>query len=48
MTKAKPQHDWKKAQPHDAVTGRIVTRKKAENNPAKVEWVTGKKPKGNG
>ena len=39
------QRDWKKAQPHDAGTGKFVTRKKAENNPQKVEWVTAKKDK---
>lgn len=35
--------DWKKAQPHHATTGKITTRKFAENNPNKVEWVTVKK-----
>jgi len=38
-------HDWKKAQPHDAKTGKIRTEKFAREHPDKVEWVTSKKPK---
>lgn len=37
--------NWNKAQPHSARTGRITTRKYAEANPDKVEWVTSKKSK---
>ena len=43
MAKKTRQRDWTKAQPHDAKTGKITTRKFAEAHPAKVEWVTVKK-----
>lgn len=43
MPKNTKHPSWKKAQPHSANTGRIVTKKYAEANPAKVEWVTAKK-----
>ena len=36
--------DWNKAQPHHVKTGEITTRKFAEKNPNKVEWVRIKKP----
>jgi len=41
MTKQK--HNWKKEQPHHVVTGEITSKKFAENNPKKVEWVKVKK-----
>lgn len=37
------KRDWKKAQPHSARSGRIVTRSYAEKHPAKVVWVKAKK-----
>ena len=45
MAKKPPQRDWSKAQPHDAKSGEITTRKYAEKHPEKVEWVTVKKPR---
>jgi hypothetical protein len=45
MTKKPKGRDWNKAQPHNASTGKITSRKFAENNPKKVEWVTVKPPK---
>jgi hypothetical protein len=39
----KKNHDWNKEQPHHAKTGKITTKKFAENNPNKVEWVKVKK-----
>ena len=45
MNKNKRQHNWAKEQPHIATTGRITTRKFAEKNPKKVEWVKIKKSK---
>ena len=33
------KHDWKKEQPHRADNGVITTRKFADQNPNKVEWV---------
>jgi hypothetical protein len=36
---ANKNHNWRKEQPHLATTGKITTRKFAENNPKKVEWV---------
>jgi hypothetical protein len=42
MKENKKQHNWKTAQPHLATTGRIVTRKFADKNPNKVEWVRSK------
>lgn len=39
------KHDWKKEQPHHAKTGRITTKKFADKNPNKVEWVKVKKGK---
>lgn len=41
----KKYHNWAKEQPHSAKTGKITTRKYAENNPNKVEWVKTKKAK---
>lgn len=41
----KENHNWKKEQPHDASDGKITTRKFAEKNPDKVEWVKVKKNK---
>jgi hypothetical protein len=41
----KKNRDWTKAQPHSAKTGEITTRKFAEKNPNKVEWVRIKKGK---
>jgi hypothetical protein len=41
MTQKK--HNWKKEQPHDASTGRFVTKKKAQDEPNRVEWVKNKK-----
>jgi hypothetical protein len=43
MVKNTKHPGWKKAQPHSAKTGRIVTKNYAEANPNKVEWVTAKK-----
>lgn len=37
------EHDWSKEKPHHATTGKITTRRYAENNPKKVEWVKDKK-----
>ena len=37
------KHNWNKEQPHRADNGRITTRKFAEKNPRKVEWVKEKK-----
>jgi hypothetical protein len=45
MAKAPPKRDWAKAQPHRADNGKIASRKFAENNPNKVEWVKGKNDK---
>jgi hypothetical protein len=45
MTKKPKGRDWNKAQPHHATTGEITTRKFAEKNPNKVEWVKVKAPK---
>ncbi len=45
MAKDKRRHDWAKAQPHDAKTGKITTKKFAETNPNKVEWVRAKPKK---
>ena len=39
----KNKKDWTKVQPHHVKTGEITTRKFAENNPNKVEWVKVKK-----
>jgi len=39
MSTNKKQHNWAKEQPHLATTGKITTRKFAEKNPKKVEWV---------
>lgn len=38
-------HNWKKEQPHHVVNGKITTKKFAENNPQKVEWVKVKNTK---
>ena len=46
MSKNTRKRDWTKAQPHHAKTGKITTRKFAEANPEKVEWVTVKKKSG--
>ena len=37
------EHDWNQEQPHDAETGRIVSERKARNNPDDVVWVKNKK-----
>ncbi|MCX6752152.1 MAG: hypothetical protein NTZ87_01485 [Candidatus Nomurabacteria bacterium] len=37
------KHNWNKEQPHSATTGRITSRKYADKNPKKVEWVKVKK-----
>jgi hypothetical protein len=39
----KNNKDWNKAQPHHVKTGKITTRKFANKNPNKVEWVKAKK-----
>ena len=39
------KHDWGKEQPHHVVTGKITTRKYADANPDKVEWVKSKPSK---
>lgn len=40
---AKNNHDWSKAQPHLADTGRFPTKNYANKHPEKVEWVKVKK-----
>lgn len=42
---ANKKEDWKKTQPHQVDTGRITTKKYADKNPGKVEWVKAKKGK---
>ncbi len=44
MGKDVRHHNWNKYQPHQVDTGKITTRRYAENNPSKVEWVAAKKP----
>jgi hypothetical protein len=39
MKKDTKKHDWRKAQPHHVVTGKITTEAYARNHPEKVEWV---------
>jgi hypothetical protein len=39
------KYDWSKAQPHDAKTGKITTRRYAEKHSDKVEWVKTKAQK---
>jgi hypothetical protein len=39
------KHDWDKEQPHHVKTGKITTRKYADANPDKVEWVKEKSSK---
>ena len=41
----KKKHNWNNEQPHHAETGKITTRKFAENHPEKVEWVKEKNKK---
>jgi len=36
---------WAKAQPHDAKSGRITTKRYAEKHPEKVEWISNKNKK---
>ena len=38
MKKDTKKHDWRKAQPHHVVTGKITTEAYARNHPEKVEW----------
>lgn len=47
MLKKKDNHNWTKEKPHRADNGQITTRKYAEKNPRKVEWVKDKKNKKN-
>lgn len=42
---ASKKHDWAKEQPHHVETGKITTKKYAEEHPNKVEWVKEKKGK---
>jgi len=39
------KHNWTKEQPHHVKTGEITTKKFAEKNPNKVEWVKVKNKK---
>ena len=45
MGKDAKHHNWAKYQPHQVDTGKITTRKYAENHPNKVEWVAAKNGK---
>gem|GEM_PF-2709472 len=39
------KHNWKKAQPHSSLSGRIVSKSYARTSPRKVTWVASKKAK---
>ncbi|MBX4215623.1 hypothetical protein KW797_01600 [Candidatus Parcubacteria bacterium] len=37
------KHNWKKAQPHSSMSGKIVSRSYARTAPRKVAWVSAKR-----